>query len=147
MTNDELIALATLEQPAPVHGPASQSVLDNVTWSLGPDHPSHLFRDLLLARRRKGMQPPPDGYGMELKTHDGRNHRVDALQEGLDLFMYLRAVRQEVMDAELGDDELVLWNSLCTTTGLVIQGIMQAIRADPPSSPRTSEDLAVSETR
>jgi hypothetical protein len=97
------------DQPAPTETPESVAVwplviadLDTAIPVLTAEevpHPAHAafadhhnaVRDLLrgdmLERDRIGRER----YGTPLKTHNGRNHLVDAYQEMLDALVYLRA--------------------------------------------------------
>ena len=69
-------------QPAPLH--ASGDVWSEVIADL-PE--GHILRPLCEARRLFGIEK----YGTPVQRANGRNHLVDALQEALDLMVYLRA--------------------------------------------------------
>lgn len=69
-------------QPAPV--PAEGDVWAEIIAEL-PE--GHVLRPLAIERRQQGI----DRYGVPLQRDNGRDHLMDALQEALDLMVYLRA--------------------------------------------------------
>lgn len=69
-------------QPDPVA--ASGDVWAEIIAEL-PD--GHILRPLAIARRQQGI----DRYGVPLQRDNGRDHLMDALQEALDLMVYLKA--------------------------------------------------------
>lgn len=75
----------------------------------------------LIALIRQRTQLGRTRYGTQLQTHNGRDARVDALQEALDLCQYLM---QRVLELE----DRVTW--------------MSAARASPPDSRLPTRDLA-----
>lgn len=83
MTPSEVLA----PQPAPVSTAESCSVtewlLSGLRYWATTDEGS-LFVGLLVLRRQQGRSK----YGTELETHNGRDARVDQLQEALDLYLY-----------------------------------------------------------
>jgi hypothetical protein len=81
-------AEALAPQPPPTHSEESRSVTDWLTN--GPSLDPELV-ELLIARREQGRAR----YGTELETHNGRDPRVDALQEALDLVAYLGQAAME----------------------------------------------------
>lgn len=72
---------ASTPQPAP--RPGGRSVTDDLVT-------------FLLARREAGTRK----YGTELLTGNGRDAHLDALQELLDLFVYLHQAQMERADLE-----------------------------------------------
>lgn len=102
MTPREMLA----PQPPPDSCALSESVTD---WLLGRlevglatgAYPPDLGRvaELLRLRREQGLER----YGTELTTRNGRNPTVDALQEALDLLVYLT---QAHIEAPGGDSLL-----------------------------------------
>ena len=69
-------------QPAPL--PAEGDVWAEIIAEL-PE--GHILRPLAIERRAQGIER----YGVPLQRGNGRDHLVDALQEALDLMVYLRA--------------------------------------------------------
>jgi len=69
-------------QPAPL--PAEGDVWAEIIAEL-PE--GHVLRPLAIERRAQGIER----YGVPLQRGNGRDHLVDALQEALDLMVYLRA--------------------------------------------------------
>lgn len=69
-------------QPAPV--PAQGDVWAEIIAELPK---GHVLRPLAIARRQQGIER----YGVPLQRDNGRDHLMDALQEALDLMVYLRA--------------------------------------------------------
>lgn len=83
-------------QPDPVCIDISESVAD---WLLGCElHP--IAEDLIRARREQGRAR----YGTELYTHNGRNPTLDALQEAVDLVLYLAQESMELGSVHDDDD-------------------------------------------
>jgi hypothetical protein len=93
MTAAELLA----PQPAPTSAERSRSVTD---WMLEEQGMPPELVELLVARREQGRAR----YGTELETHNGRDPRVDALQEAVDLIVYLgQAVMEQEDGVEAGE--------------------------------------------
>ena len=86
MTPTELLA----PQPSPVRTERSQSVTDFLLSETVNRRP--MLAALLRARRDQGIER----YGAELTTHNGRSARCEALQEAVDLAVYLG---QETLEA------------------------------------------------
>jgi len=78
-------------QPDPVGG--RESVTDWLLHRLAGDdsRASALVADLLRARREQGVQR----YGVKLRANNGRSARRDALQEAVDLLLYLAQEQME----------------------------------------------------
>lgn len=81
------------DQPPPIptmHRPAWEIVIEHMTSrpredAYGPVH------DMVIADMRERDRIGRERYGTPLTSHNGRNHLVDAYQEGLDLAVYLAA--------------------------------------------------------
>jgi len=88
---------STTPEPAPTKSAASQPV--------GPRLLALPMSDELRAALTERIEFGKKKYGTELHTHNGRNPRVDALQEGLDLNQYLMQAVMELEDdiGELND--------------------------------------------
>ena len=88
MTPAEMLA----PQPAPARSDRSESVTDWLLDRIDGSQPgSGPLMQLLIRRRAQGIER----YGQELLTHDGRDPNVDALQEAVDLLIYLAKAEME----------------------------------------------------
>lgn len=79
--------LATTPQPSPL--PGGRPVVPDLV-------------ELLVARRAFGERK----YGVELHTHNGRDAYLDALQELLDLFVYLHQAQLEAAELRAENERL-----------------------------------------
>lgn len=80
-------------QPPPVRVSGSTVILTK-GFLEGVEATQPVVADLLRDRRQFGL----DKYGTLLRTHNGRDPRIDALQEGLDQIVYLEQCRLEALD-------------------------------------------------
>ena len=80
-------------QPPPVRVHGSTVILTK-GFLEGVEATQPVVADLLRDRRQFGL----DKYGTLLRTHNGRDPRIDALQEGLDQIVYLEQARLEALD-------------------------------------------------
>ena len=80
-------------QPPPVRVAGSTVILTK-GFLEGVEATQPVVADLLRDRRQFGL----DKYGTLLRTHNGRDPRIDALQEGLDQIVYLEQARLEALD-------------------------------------------------
>lgn len=101
-------------QPPPIRTAQSQPILtDEFLLTVQPK-----VAEALAARKEFGLQK----YGTVLKTHNGRDPMIDALQEGLDMIVYLR---QGAMENDTWvRRELV--NRLC----LIVEDILNCIEKE-----------------
>lgn len=82
-------------QPRPKSSPYANSAHDlaaqDVRGVLGPSHDADLLVSELVQRKAFGLQK----YGVILHADNGRDHIRDALDEVVDLLVYLRAAREQ----------------------------------------------------
>lgn len=99
----------------------------------------------LLQRRQQGMKK----YGTELKTENGRDAKMDAYQEALDLVMYLKQslmedeVTQSFTDRELQILALGLrkWREELADRGFPCDAIQQYVYVSPLKVGTTPDEL------
>jgi hypothetical protein len=103
MDRMQLAALAALQpEPAPTPG-TGDLWLDVIARTADPT-----LRALYETRRRQGLER----YGVPLQRDNGRDHLVDALQEAVDLVVYLEAADQPGLQRRAADLVSALWSVL-----------------------------------
>jgi hypothetical protein len=101
----QLQALAAL-QPEPPPTPGTGDLwLDVIARTTDP-----VLRELYVARRAQGLAR----YGVPLQRDNGRDHLVDALQEAVDLVVYLEAAEQRELQAEAEELARGVWDVLAS---------------------------------
>jgi hypothetical protein len=101
----QLQALAAL-QPEPPPTPGTGDLwLDVIERTTDP-----VLRELYVARRAQGLAR----YGAPLQRDNGRNHLCDAVQEAVDLVVYLEAAAQRELQAEAEGLARAVWDVLAS---------------------------------
>jgi hypothetical protein len=101
----QLQALAAL-QPEPPPTPGTGDLwLDVIERTTDP-----VLRELYVARRAQGLAR----YGVPLQRDNGRNHLCDAVQEAVDLVVYLEAAAQRELQAEAEGLARAVWDVLAS---------------------------------
>jgi hypothetical protein len=101
----QLQALAAL-QPEPPPTPGTGDVwLDVIERTTDP-----VLRELYVARRAQGLAR----YGVPLQRDNGRDHLCDAVQEAVDLVVYLEAAAQRELQAEAEGLARAVWDVLAS---------------------------------
>lgn len=101
----QLQALAAL-QPEPPPTPGTGDLwLDVIQRTTDP-----VLRELYVARRAQGLAR----YGVPLQRDNGRNHLCDAVQEAVDLVVYLEAAAQRELQAEAEGLARAVWDVLAS---------------------------------
>jgi len=101
----QLQALAAL-QPEPPPTPGTGDLwLDVIERTTDP-----VLRELYVARRAQGIAR----YGVPLQRDNGRNHLRDAVQEAVDLVVYLEAAEQRELQAEAEGLARAVWDVLAS---------------------------------
>jgi hypothetical protein len=101
----QLQALAAL-QPEPPPTPGTGDLwLDVIERTTDP-----VLRELYVARRAQGLAR----YGVPLQRDNGRDHLCDAVQEAVDLVVYLEAAAQRELQAEAEGLARAVWDVLAS---------------------------------
>ena len=101
----QLQALAAL-QPEPPPTPGTGDLwLDVIERTTDP-----VLRELYVARRAQGLAR----YGVPLQRDNGRDHLRDAVQEAVDLVVYLEAAQQPQLQAEAEGLARAVWDVLAS---------------------------------
>jgi len=101
----QLQALAAL-QPEPPPTPGTGDLwLDVIERTTDP-----VLRELYLARRAQGLAR----YGVPLQRDNGRDHLRDAVQEAVDLVVYLEGAEQRELQAEAEELARGVWDVLAS---------------------------------
>jgi hypothetical protein len=101
----QLQALAAL-QPEPPPTPGTGDLwLDVIERTTDP-----VLRELYVARRAQGLAR----YGVPLQRDNGRDHLRDAVQEAVDLVVYLEAAEQRELQAEAEGLARAVWDVLAS---------------------------------
>jgi hypothetical protein len=101
----QLQALAAL-QPEPPPTPGTGDLwLDVIERTTDP-----VLRELYVARRAQGLAR----YGVPLQRDNGRDHLRDAVQEAVDLVVYLEAAEQRELQAEAERLARAVWDVLAS---------------------------------
>ena len=101
----QLQALAAL-QPEPPPTPGTGDLwLDVIERTTDP-----VLRELYVARRAQGIAR----YGVPLQRDNGRDHLRDAVQEAVDLVVYLEAAEQRELQAEAERLARAVWDVLAS---------------------------------
>ena len=101
----QLQALAALQPeppPTPGTGDLWRDVIERTT--------DPVLRELYVARRAQGLAR----YGVPLQRDNGRNHLCDAVQEAVDLVVYLEAAQQPQLQAEAEGLARAVWDVLAS---------------------------------
>jgi hypothetical protein len=101
----QLQALAALQPeppPTPGTGDLWRDVIERTT--------DPVLRELYVARRAQGLAR----YGVPLQRDNGRDHLCDAVQEAVDLVVYLEAAEQSELQAEAEGLARAVWDVLAS---------------------------------
>lgn len=84
-------------QPQPDPTPSTGDVWLEIINDL---EDNDILKPYCIERRQQGI----DRYGTPLQRDNGRDHLIDALQEALDLLVYMKAATDESVDASVSQD-------------------------------------------